>query len=310
LKTLNIRKYSTQEYQQWNTFVEHAKNGTFLFHRDFMEYHSDRFEDFSLMIFEGDKLIALFPANKDRNQIHSHQGLTYGGILLPDRIGGKKVNEIFNEVLRYLKDLKIEELKVKSIPVFYHKNPANELNFFLHEAGGQLYRSDLNLAIDYSQPLAIHKSKLKHFERRKDLGLVINQVDDFSEFWDDVLVPRLLDKHGVQPVHTKEEIMLLKKRFPQQIIQYTVSLEGSILAGITIFKTKTVVKSQYGAVTKQGENHRALDYLFISLIQKFKKEGIHFFDMGTVTENNYGLLKQKEELGCSIYSQDFYRLNI
>ena len=36
--------------------------------------------------------------------------------------------------------------------------------------------------------------------------------------------------------------------------------------------------------------------------------------MGTVTEENgtynKGLLKQKEELGCSIYTQDFYELHI
>ena len=60
---------------------------------------------------------------------------------------------------------------------------------------------------------------------------------------------------------------------------------------------------------------RALDYLFISLIKKYKREGKQFFDMGIVNDDNEkgyhtGLLKQKEELGCSVYSQDFYKMNL
>jgi len=103
---------------------------------------------------------------------------------------------------------------------------------------------------------------------------------------------------------------LLKNRFPENIKQFVIYLDNQIVAGITIFKTKNVVKSQYGAVTDKGEKNRALDFLFISLINQYREEGYAFFDMGIVTENNLGLLKQKEELGCEIYTQDFYRLEM
>ena len=105
-------------------------------------------------------------------------------------------------------------------------------------------------------------------------------------------------------------IHLLKKKFPESIKQFVIRLEEEVLAGITIFKSEGVVKSQYGAVTNKGEQYRALDFLFISLIDKYREEGYKFFDMGTVTENNFGLLKQKEELGCEIYMQDFYELTL
>ena len=97
-------------------------------------------------------------------------------------------------------------------------------------------------------------------------------------------------------------------------MQYNVYFEDEIIAGITLFHFKNGVKSQYGATTVLGEKYRALDFLFITLIENFKDK-VSFFDMGTVTENNElgynpGLLKQKEELGCSVYTQDFYSISL
>ncbi|SEM18923.1 Acetyltransferase (GNAT) domain-containing protein [Aquimarina amphilecti] len=308
MPTYTIKKYEEKDHSLWNDFIDNTKNGTFLFYRDFMEYHSDRFHDFSLLIFDKSKLIAVFPANiKDRN-IYSHQGLTYGGLILEQSIGGKKVKDILSEIVRFLRAQKFCNLFIKPTPVFYHQKPTNEFTFFLSEYGAKLYGRDLNLAIDYSLPSSIHKSKLKHYEKRKHLGFEIQEVNDFSGFWEKVLIPRLKEKHNVKPVHTLEEIHLLKNRFPEFIHQFVISLNDEILAGITIFKNAGVVKSQYGAVTNSGEQYRALDFLFIFLIDRYRKEGFRFFDMGTVTDDNFGLLKQKEELGCEIYMQDFYEL--
>ncbi|WP_234424220.1 GNAT family N-acetyltransferase [Aquimarina sp. Aq107] len=308
MSTYTIKKYQKEDYSLWNDFIDNSKNGTFLFNRDFMEYHSDRFLDFSLLVFNNSTLIAVFPANIKNEAVYSHQGLTYGGIILKKSIGGEKVRNILSEIIKFLDSYKVRNLFVKTIPIFYNKKPTNEFTFFLLEHGGKIYRRDLNLAIDYSLPSSIHKSKLKHYEKRKDIGFEIQEVNDFSGFWNSVLIPRLKEKHNVKPVHTLQEIHLLKKKFPESIKQFVISLDKEVLAGITIFKNEGVVKSQYGAVTDKGEQYRALDFLFISLIDKYRKEGYRFFDMGTVTENNFGLLKQKEELGCEIYTQDFYEL--
>ncbi len=310
MQNYSIQKYKKSDCSIWNGFVSTSKNGTFLFHRSFMEYHSDRFHDFSLLIYNRGKLVALFPANIVDAVIHSHQGLTYGGLILSKSVGGEKVKDIVCALIDFFKTNRMNSVYIKSIPTFYHKKPSNELTFFFSEYGAELYRRDLNLAIDYNAPLEFHKSKLKHFRKRQGSGFCIKDTEDFSNFWNDVLIPRLEEKHGTSPVHSLEEITLLKNKFPESILQYTIEIDNKLLAGITIFKTESVVKSQYGAVTEEGEKYRALDFLFIELIKKYKAEGYRFFDMGTVTENNYGLLKQKEELGCEIYTQDFYKLNL
>lgn len=309
-----IEKYQQGHYGLWNDFVSRSKNGTFLFQRGFMEYHSDRFKDFSLLIFEGNIIKGLFPANIDKDAVYSHQGLTYGGLVLDSHSSLEDINDIFEVLIAFLKEHGVSRLFIKYIPYIYNKRASHEFEYLLFNKQAQLYRKDLNLAIDYSKPARISKSKLKHFRRISGLGLEIRQDTDFRMFWDDVLIPRLKEKHNVSPVHSKEEIQLLHDRFPENILQYNAYYENEIVAGITLFNCGNVVKSQYGATTDRGEKVRALDFIFITLIEEYRDKSC-FFDMGTVTEAgekgyNPGLLKQKQELGCNIYTQDFYLLQL
>ena len=48
---LEVRRYTAEQQGEWNSFIATAKNGTFLFDRNYMDYHRDRFED----------MIELFP---------------------------------------------------------------------------------------------------------------------------------------------------------------------------------------------------------------------------------------------------------
>lgn len=139
------------------------------------------------------------------------------------------------------------------------------------------------------------------------MGLELVCDNNFSLFWNKVLIPRLAEKYNAAPVHSLDEINYLHGKFPENILQYNVFYEGEIVAGITLFDFGTVVKSQYGATTKTGETIRALDYLYINLINQYKGKAL-FFDMGTVKNENTGLAMQKEELGCSLYVQDCYIL--
>ncbi|TDD74047.1 peptidoglycan bridge formation glycyltransferase FemA/FemB family protein [Flavobacterium caseinilyticum] len=315
MKNYSVKQYQESDYANWNAFIGQAKNATFLFHRDFMEYHKDRFEDFSLLIFENEKLIAVLPANRVEAIVYSHQGLTYGGLVYSSKLIGEKVEHILDSLLLFFKENRVQSFFFKSIPLFYTSKGNAEMEFFMLKKGAFLDKKEMNLGINLAMPLTISKSKLKHFRKIEQHDLEMVEEQQLESFWELVLEPRLLEKYSAKPVHTSQEIKLLKDKFPNNIKQFSVYHKDVIIAGITIFETETVVKSQYGATTKKGEELRALDYLFINLIQKYKNEGKLFFDMGIVNEDNEkgyhaGLLKQKEELGCSVYSQDFYKMNL
>ena len=55
---MTIIPYSINHRDVWNQFVRQSRNGTFLIDRRFMDYHSDRFVDCSLLVYEG---VALSP---------------------------------------------------------------------------------------------------------------------------------------------------------------------------------------------------------------------------------------------------------
>ena len=57
-------KYNTNNRSIWDEFIADSKNATFLFRRDFIEYHQDRFSDNSLMVYKNNTLFALLPAIK------------------------------------------------------------------------------------------------------------------------------------------------------------------------------------------------------------------------------------------------------
>ena len=314
MKNYTVRPYESKDFDAWNTFISKAKNATFLFHRDFMEYHKDRFHDFSLIVEEDTKWVAVLPANHVEDIVYSHQGLTYGGLVYDEKLNADEVNVVFGNLILFLKENNIKTLFYKPIISIYSKKSSLEMDYFLFREKAVLYRKDLNLAIDFSTEFKISKSKMKHFRRVSELDIEMRKESSFTAFWDKVLIPRLQEKHNTNPVHTKEEIQFLAEKFPESIVQYNAYFENEIVAGITLFHFGDIVKSQYGATTSQGEKLRALDFLFINLINEFKDK-VSFFDMGTVTEENAqgynpGLLKQKEELGCSVYNQDFYSLSI
>lgn len=278
-----------------------------------MEYHSDRFTDFSLLIFQGNRLMAVLPANRNDAVVYSHQGLTYGGLVLKQGMGLEHVTQIFESVLVYLKEEKIKKLVIKQLPEIYHKRPSNEL-YYLLTKHAEIIDTQMVLAVDYSKPLQIHKTKQKYYRKGEKHGFVIKKEDDFELFWTQILVPRLQTRHNAMPVHTVAEMRYLKSMFPDNIFQYNIYYEEELLAGITIFETDQVVKSQYGATTAKGEQLKAFDYLFLHLIFMYQQQK-KIFSQGTVTEKNElgynpGLLKQKEELGCEIFLQHTYALTL
>lgn len=313
MKIYKVKKYQESDSENWNAFIAQAKNATFLFHRDFMEYHKDhRFEDYSLIVLDGEKWVAVLPANRVGDEIFSHQGLTYGGLVYSEKLGAEVVREILDMLLNFLIENKFRNLILKLIPNFYHLSSSNEIDYFLFYKKAQLINRSMNLAINYNNNLHISKSKLKHFKRISKLGITIIEQEDCTLFWNSILIPRLQEKHNVSPVHSLEEINSLKLEFSKNIKQFNAYFQGEIVAGITLFCSQKVVKSQYGATSSQGEKIRALDYLFISLIKKFELE-YSYFDMGVVDDKdmfNKGLLKQKEELGCSVWVQDTYKINL
>src|SRR5690349_13343924 len=113
-RSFSVERYTASRKLEWDTFVSAAKNATFLFSRDYMDYHSDRFTDHSLMIFNDHAVVAVLPANLNKNgTLVSHEGLTYGGLVVSRAATLDDVLSSFHEALRYLGQKQISKLLYK-----------------------------------------------------------------------------------------------------------------------------------------------------------------------------------------------------
>ena len=312
-RSLLVERYSAARKKEWDNFVGKANNATFLFRRDYMDYHQDRFADHSLMIFRGADLAAVLPANLATNgTVISHEGLTYGGLVTPGQATLRQVMECFHSALSYLQERQIPTLRYKRIPTYYNVRPDDDVAYCLFLLQARLYRRDCSLVIPFAHRLPLQKRRKRQAQKARRANLRVVQEEQFFTFWEQVLTPRLLSKYGVKPVHTAAEISLLASRFPDGIKQYSVYDGAEIVAGITIYETPAVAHAQYIAATEKGRSTGALDYLVGWLLDE-RYPAKQYFDFGGSNEEegralNHGLLEWKEGFGGRCVAHDFYEI--
>jgi|TARA_Y100000385_G_scaffold290364_1_gene363188 hypothetical protein len=279
-----------------------------------MDYHKERFEDYSLMVYKNGKLLALLPANIKNNIIYSHQGLSYGGVVYIKDVKFKDSLAVFESILKYLKKSGHQKLYLNPIPKFYNSKLSEESSYFLFILEAKLRRRDTLSVIRYSDGLSLSKSRKEGISRAQKKGLEIKEVDEFDEFWNDILIPNLKLKYKTKPVHSLQEITKLKSHFPDNIRQFNVYKNNEIVAGTTIFESSRGAHTQYISGNEYNNSFGSLDFLHSHLISSVFIEKV-FFDFGNSNmsngqEINYGLLFWKEGFGARTVSQDFYVIDV
>ncbi|MDI1316509.1 GNAT family N-acetyltransferase [Flavobacterium sp.] len=312
MKNYTVRRYTLEDYAIWNAFISAAKNATFLFHRDFMEYHKDRFEDFSLLVFENGKLVSVLPANRVGATVYSHQGLTYGGLVLLPKSKLYDTIYLFQSVLKFLSDNGVSKLFLKQIPSIYCRYSSDEINYLAHICKGEVVMKHNVSVVTLNQDRLISKSRRECVNRGKKLGLEIREDGKIDLFWNELLIPNLSAKYNSKPVHSVAEITKLMNNFPDNIRHFNVYNDSKLVCGTTIFITDKVVKPQYISGNENNNELGSIDFLYDFLINDVAK-GKDYFDFGPSHENNgLQIVKNinfwKESFGAHSLIQDFYEI--
>lgn len=275
-----------------------------------MEYHSDRFEDHSLLIFKEDTLFSVLPAHVKGNSVYSHNGLTYGGFALLDSARLLDSLAAFSAALEFLYSNGIEHLFLKAIPTFYNSLPSDELEYYLYKVKAELVHRDVLMVIDYQNQLRFKKNRREGLNKAKRNRLEVKIDENYEGFWNEVLIPNLERKHQVKPVHSLEEIKLLANRFPDHIKQVSIYNGNNIVAGTTVFLTKTTVHPQYVSGNLDKNTFGSLDLAYDFAINHFKT-GRRYFDFNISSEEkgavlNKGLIFWKETSGARAFTANNY----
>jgi hypothetical protein len=306
-------RYSDSEKDVWDNWIKTAKNGHFMFFRNYMDYHRDRYADHSLMFFEKDNLVAVLPANVKDQTLLSHGGLTFGGLVIQESMRAPCVVRVFDSLINYLCEHSVRHLRYKAIPYIYQTIPGDEDLYALFRHNARLVRRDASSTIRMDYRLAYSKGRKYSLKLAQKNGVVIKESKNFETFM--ALESEVLArKHNTRPVHTHQEISLLANRFPNNIKLFTAHRNDELLAGVITYESQWVHHAQYMAASEKGKAVGALD-IIVDTILKEMNNSKRYFDFGISTESegrilNEGLISQKEMFGARTVLYDTYELEV
>tara|TARA_R110002073_G_scaffold128999_1_gene274971 strand:+ start:21162 stop:22097 length:936 start_codon:yes stop_codon:yes gene_type:complete len=309
---MDIVKYNVTHREQWNEFVKDALKSTFLFHRDFMEYHSDRFLDHSLLFFKNDAIVAVLPGNQTEGLFISHQGLTYGGFVY-GKMSSKDMLQIMELLLSYLKINGFKKIIYKALPNIFQSSFHEVDLYALHIKKFKLDRRDLSFVIDLKSEIKYAKDRKYRINKSKRNGLTIQKSEDFKAFMQ-IVNDNLQSKYNKQAIHTADEIKRLYAKFPDNIKLLVVhDSNDALVGGSLLFLDNNFIHTQYLHSNLSGKKLDAKEFLVDHLIQSNKSYNYLSFGISTENEGKYlneGLASYKEGFGARCIVHDFYELKL
>lgn len=309
-----IRPYTAADAGEWNRFVEQSRQGTFLFNRGYMDYHSNRFCDCSLVVGHKGHPCALLPANRSGDTAYSHQGLTYGGLLTSPKAKAADVMEMFGDINKWLQSQGFRHVVYKAMPWIYHRIPAEEDLYALTQVcHARLASREISSTILLQSRMRFEESRRSGIRKAQRCGITCRESDDLKSFWQ-ILNDNLEAKYHKAPVHSLQELQLLQSRFPDRIRLFMAYQNEQPMGGTLVFDMGRVVHTQYISASPEGKREGALDLLFHYIINKVYAQR-DILDFGKSTEDggrwlNRNLIFQKEGFGGRGVCYDTYEYDL
>jgi hypothetical protein len=274
-----------------------------------MEYHADRFQDASLLVCDGDRLVACVPANREGDVVTSHGGLTFGGVVARKETGLRRMLDVFAAVVAHLRESGCTEWVYKPVPHIYQLAPADEDLYALARHGARLIARDAAAVISPARSAGYDRGRRGSVNRSRRHGLAVAREHDVRPYVA-LLEHVLAAAHDAAPVHTADELQVLADRFPDGIKLYAARHEGELVGGIVVYETAMVARAQYIGAGDEGKRLGAVDAIIDRLLTHEYRDK-PFVDLGTSShpatgELNEGLARNKESYGATAVAFDRY----
>ena len=309
-----IERYRASDQLEWEQFVRKSEIDTILFRRSFMDYHKDRFEDYSAICrdAQSSRVIGLFPANlANENEIISHQGLTFGGVICHD-LKTEKFFAMISQIVQFYRENGLKSIKIKLPPSIVNPRYDGMVKYALHHHQFQLLSRDLSSAIDLSCPVKLNSGKKGNIKKAQSQHISIDENVPVSEAYD-LICASLRERYDTVPTHSFDELSALLRDNDRSI--YLIGARNtahSLCAVSVVFVSEKTVHTQYLAASAEGRSSGALDFLIFKLATELYSQ-FSYVSLGTSSEAggiNAGLMLSKEGLGATCYEMDTYLLQL
>ena len=320
---VDVELYQPDDRSRWERFVAAAENGT-IFHRQrFLSYHpADRFLSRHLFFRKRNRLLAVLPAvireQNERRILISHAGASYGGFVVRPRLGIRECHQLVETFLQYAREQKFDRIMLTPPPIFYSASLSNAIDFCLIKNGFGYSKRELTSAVPLPKKgediFSSFKSEARTATRKAiKLGVTIEESDDFAVFYE-ILRQNLRMRHNVAPTHTLDELLFLKKLFPDEIRLFCALRNKKPIAGVVLFVCNPqVILAFYISHRDEFQRYRPVNLLFHHIMDWGRQRNFRYLDFGTFTLNmepNWGLGKFKETFGARGLFRDTYSLDL
>ena len=329
-KVFEAIPYSPSAKTDWDKAAKAARQRVFLFQRDYMDYHADRFKDASLLLYDTKgRLRGLLPANvsnADARRVETHGGLTFGGLLTAADCGTADCMAMLDAAATHYAKAGFTEMLYKPVPHIYHSPTAEEDLYWLFRRGAKLVTRNvatvtpLDGEAHYS---TLRRRKINRAQKQSPALRLVTGAEWLPPYWA-MLEEVLEERHGAKPVHTLSEMQRLAALFPEEIqlcaaVQPAEGGAGgeSLLAGCVVYHSPLVAHLQYIACSDAGYERCALDWLLAELAEAERQQTYpaRLLDFGTSNEEggrvlNEGLIFQKEGFGARAVCYAHYLLSL
>lgn len=281
---MEIIEYNTDWKDKWDNFVLGSNNGTLFHMQRFFDYHKKGKFTFNHLIFlDKGNIVGLLPGSRIGNLYESPIGSSYGSIVTKD-IKFSYAIEMVSTLIDYGKANGIKEFLLTSAPRVYEKHPNENLDFAMLWQG---FKYDLHY-ISSAIRLFPHGDIILRFQptvRRnirktlKNADLRIELNDHYNEFY-----PILIDnkaRHDVKPTHSLEDLLMLKKLLPENILLFMMYYKNKPIAGSNVFIcNKQVALCFYNMLDYKYEHLKPVHRLMYEVVKWATEKGYQYVDIG------------------------------
>jgi hypothetical protein len=330
---VNLRPFEPRDADSWDALVDAAPGATFLHARRFLAYHGERFRDASLVLEDGGRFAAVFPAAVDPgdpSHVVSHPGATYGGLVAPNFSASETIAAVESLVAHY-RAAGFSRLTYKTVPLHLTALPSQADRYALWRLGAEVIRRDL-WSVVWTDPKDGHlgspgdgrarRRRERHVRRsraaeRSELEIFEDASDEAYRRFHALLSANLQERHGVKPVHTASEMIDLRDRLSSGVRLDFVAPKGrraDPVGGVWTFRFARVAwHTQYIAANAEGREKHATYLILRHLLDEARDQGVAALSYGAVTEQegrvlNTGLERFKSDFGGGLVIHDFYTL--
>jgi hypothetical protein len=325
-KKIDIVPYADKDRDTWEWIVKDSNNGTLYHTQKFLEYHpKGRFNNFHHIIAVDGNACCAVPgciAESEKGKTFvSYSGASVGGFVLPEDFGLEDTDRVICAFLDYLKGRGFCRIEITLPPIFYGRRQNNHADFILSREGFGFKKREVSSVIALNYPdddiLKTFEPSARRSVKKATTSGVEVMADDSETAYRDyykILEKNLNLRHNVKPVHTVEEMMDIKRRFPEEVFLFTARHSGRIIGGIWLFKiNRDVSVAFYISHDQEYQELRPINLLYYETIRKTVSWKQKYFELGLFTVNmapNYGLGRFKESFGAQGLFRDYFRKDL